>query len=146
MVAEIERGAVAGFAGALAMSVSTNAEMRLRGRPPSPAPALAIGRLLRIDTGGKRKEMLLTSAGHFVTSVALGATRGAMARLGVRPLPAGFALFGLALLPEVLVLPLLGASPPPWRWSGYDGAIAALHHGVYAGGTNAAYWLLDDRA
>jgi len=116
------RGATAGFAGALAMSVSTNAEMRLRGRPPSDAPARAISRLLGIDAGGKRRRMQLALAGHLVTSVTLGAARGVMGRRGVPPAPAGAALFALAMVPEIVVVPALGAAAPPWRWSATDAA------------------------
>jgi hypothetical protein len=141
----IARGAVAGFAGAMVMSVSTNVEMRLRGRPPSDAPARALGRLLGVDPGGRWRKTGLAMAGHLATSVSLGAVRGALAGAGVRSGPAGGALFGLALLPEIVVVPALGASEPPWRWSAADAAVAILHHGVYAAATNRAYGLLDER-
>lgn len=141
----LARGAVAGFAGAMAMSVSTNAEMRLRDRPPSDAPAKALSRLLGIDAGGPRRRMALAFGGHLATSVSLGAARGALAKAGVSSGPALGALLGLALLPEILVVPALGAAPPPWRWSGADAAIGVLHHGVYAVTTNEAYGLLDRR-
>jgi hypothetical protein len=145
MVEAIGRGLAAGFAGALAMSVSTNAEMRLRGRPPSDAPARALSRLLGVDARTRRRKTLLALGGHLGTSLALGATRGALAHAGVRPARAGGALLGLALLPEVLVVPALGAAPPPWRWSATDTAVSLLHHGVYAGTTNVVYGLLDRR-
>jgi len=141
----IERGVAAGFVGALAMSVSTNTEMRLRGRPPSDAPARAIGRIFGVEPGGRRRKMLLAFGGHVVTSVALGTARGAMDLAGMRPRPAGAALLGLALLPEVVVVPALGASPPPWRWSAYDTFIVVLHHGVYAATTNTVYGRLGAR-
>lgn len=141
-VGAVARGAGAGFAGAIAMSVSTNLEMRLRGRAPSDAPAQALSRLLGISARGRRRRRRLALAGHLSTSIALGAARGVMARRGVKSRPAGVALFTLALLPEVVVVPALGAAKPPWRWSAADMAVAALHHGVYAGTTNAAYgWL-----
>lgn len=145
MVESIRRGLAAGFAGAMAMSVSTNAEMRLRGRPPSDAPARVLSRLLRIDASTRRRKALLASGGHLATSLALGAARGAMAAAGMRPAPAGATLLGLALLPEILIVPALGASPPPWRWSANDSAISVLHHGVYAGVTNATYGMLERR-
>jgi transposase InsO family protein len=145
MVDAIGRGLAAGFAGALAMSVSTNAEMRLRGRPPSDAPARALSRLLGVDASTRRRKTRLALAGHLATSLSLGAARGAMATAGVRPAPAGAALLGLALLPEVLAVPALGAAPPPWRWSATDACVSLLHHGVYAGTTNAVYGLLDRR-
>ena len=142
----IGRGAAAGFAGALAMSVSTNAEMRLRGRPPSDAPARAISRLVGVDAHGRRRKMQLALAGHMTTSIALGAARGVMARCGVPPAPAGAALFALAMVPEIVVVPALGAAAPPWRWAATDAAVSVVHHGVYALTTNAAHGVLESRA
>lgn len=139
-------GVGAGIAGALAMSVSTNTEMRVRGRPPSDAPAQALSRLLGVSARGRRRKLQLALAGHLATSLALGAARGLMARRGVKPGPAGAALLTLALLPEVVVVPALGAAEPPWRWSAPDAAVSVLHHGVYAVVTNEAYGRLEARA
>ena len=41
-------------------------------------------------------------------------------------------MLALGLAPEVVVVPALGAAPPPWRWSRVDMAVSLLHHGVYA--------------
>lgn len=142
----VARGVAAGFAGAIAMSMSTNAEMRLRGRPPSDAPAQALSRLLGVSARGKRRRLQLALAGHLATSITLGAARGVMARRGVGSEPAGAALFTLALLPEVVVVPALGAAKPPWRWSAADTAISVLHHGIFAVTTNATYGWLAARA
>ena len=144
--AAVARGAVAGFAGAMVMSVSTNLEMRLRGRPPSDAPARALARIFGVSARGKRRKMQLALAGHLATSLSIGAAGGALRSAGMRPAPAGLALFGLALLPEIVIVPALGAAPAPWRWSGVDWAVSVVHHGVYAGTTNAMYVLLDARA
>ena len=146
MLAALTRGIGAGVAGAVAMSASTNAEMRLRGRAPSDAPARAISRLLGVRARGKRRKMQLALAGHVGTSVAFGAARGAMALRGVKPAPAGAALFALAMVPEIVVVPALGAAAPPWRWNATDTAISVLHHGVYAATTSAAYRRLEARA
>lgn len=143
--AAVGRGALAGFAGALVMSVSTSAEMRLRGRAPSDAPAKAIARIFGIRARGRRRKMQLAFAGHMATSVTIGAAGGALRKAGMPPAPAGAALFGLALLPEIVVVPALGATAPPWRWSAADWSVAALHHGVYAAATSSAYALLEAR-
>jgi uncharacterized protein YndB with AHSA1/START domain len=138
VAASIGRGALAGLAGAAAMSVSTNAEMRLRGRPPSDAPMRAIERLLGVRARG-RGGILLGAAGHVTASVGVGVARGALGAAGVGSRAAGAASLALALVPEVLVVPALGASDPPWRWSRSDVAIAVLHHGVFAAALQAAY-------
>ncbi|HSI80724.1 MAG TPA: hypothetical protein VK919_08750 [Solirubrobacterales bacterium] len=122
------------------MSVSTNLEMRLRNRPPSYAPAKALGRALGIDVSSDRRKRLLGVVGHVGTAVSLGAARGLLDR--PRPLgpgAGGFALFGLAMAPEVIAVPALGAADPPWRWSRTEVALSVLHHAVFAVGTATAY-------
>ena len=135
----LARGALAGLAGAAVMSVSTNAEMRLRGRPPSDAPARAIERLLRIRIRGRRNRMRAAAVGHVATSVGVGAARGALDAAGMPVRAADAATFALALMPELVVVPVTGAAAPPWRWSPTEGAISVLHHAVYAGTVIAAY-------
>jgi hypothetical protein len=137
--AALARGALAGLAGAAAMSVSTNAEMRLRGRKPSDAPAKTIERLLGITLRGRRKRMRAAAAGHVVASLGVGMARGGLDAAGVAPAAALAATAGLAMLPELVVVPATGAAPPPWEWSPEDAAISVLHHGVYVGTTVAAY-------
>ena len=58
---------------------------------------------------------------------------------GVRPPPAAAAMLALGLAPEVVVVPALGAAPPPWRWSRADVAVSLLHHGVYAAAVESSY-------
>jgi hypothetical protein len=124
------------------MSVSTTVEMRLRGRPPSDARARALGRLPGVNARGKRRRRRLLVGGHLATSLTLGAACGVLELAGVRPRPAAAAVFGLALVPEVVVVPALGAVQPPWRWSRAEVALTLLHHGVYATVVNGAYRLL----
>lgn len=146
ILALMGRGALAGLAGAMVMSASTNAEMRLRGRPPSYAPAKTIAKLFGVSIRGERRKKMLGTVGHVATAVPLGVVRGLLDRLGLGPRSASAALFGLAMAPEILVVPALGAADPPWKWSAEDTAISILHHGVFAAGTTAAYELLAARA
>jgi hypothetical protein len=140
--AALGRGALAGAAGAAAMSASTNTEMRLRGRPPSDAPARAIERVLGTKIKGRGRRLRAAAAGHVVASLAVGCARGGMDVAGVPKAAAGAATVGLALAPEVVVVPALGAGPPPWRWGAADTAISLMHHGVYAGTVIAVYGAL----
>jgi uncharacterized protein YndB with AHSA1/START domain len=143
--AAVGRGGLAGVAGAVAMSVSTNVEMRLRGRPPSDAPARAIERVLGTRIEGRKRRVRAAAAGHLATSLGLGSARGAMDAAGVPGAAAGAATFALALAPEVVVVPALGAGPPPWRWGVAETAISVLHHAVYAGTVLAVYGALRRR-
>lgn len=96
------------------MSVSTNMEMRVRGRPPSDAPAKALARLLKVKPRGRRKELLAVGA-HVATAGSLRAARGLLERFEPSHTAGGFVLFGLAMTPDAVVLPALGASRPQWR-------------------------------
>ena len=138
------RGVLAGLAGAAAMSASTNAEMRLRGRPPSDAPAKALARILRVKPRGRRAQALGT-AGHVGTAVSLGAVRGLLDSAGAGSRTGGLVLFAMAMTPDAAVVPALGVTPPPWRWTRTDAAISVLHHAVFAAATNAAYLRLRGR-
>jgi len=58
IAAELGRGLIAGFVGAVAMTIASTLEMKLRKRPPSSAPADAAGKVLGIqprDEKGKRR-------------------------------------------------------------------------------------------
>ena len=135
----VVRGAAAGLAGALAMTVSTNSEMRLRGREPSYAPAEAVAGLLNVRANGERAKQLLGLGGHLATGVSLGVVRGLLDRLGLGARGAGTALFAVAMVPEAVVVPALGATEPPWKWSATDTAVSLLHHAVFAVVTTVAF-------
>lgn len=144
-IVAVARGMAAGLAGSIAMSFSTNVEMRVRRRPPSDAPARALARVLGSRIRGEKHKARLTLAGHVATSLVLGGARGVIALGGLRPAPAGAALFGLALLPDVVIVPALGGAEPPWRWTVGDAAVTVLHHAVYAAATNGAFAVLEAR-
>lgn len=55
---------------------------------------------------------------------------------------AGVLLFLAVWLTEQVELPVLGLTPPPWKWGIKENAIDAWHHAVYAGGTVAGWVLL----
>lgn len=132
----ISEGVKAGFGGAIVMSVSTNLEMRLSGRDASDSPAKALERLFGIDTENERAEQALVLAAHVATSVSLGVVAAGLRRR-LPPLLAASFLFGASLIPELVVVPVLGAADPPWNWSRYGAAQAIVHHAVYAVSTAA---------
>jgi uncharacterized protein YndB with AHSA1/START domain len=138
------RGALAGTAGAVAMSAATNVEMRLRGRDPSYAPAKTLGRVLGLNVRTEREKKLLGIAGHTATAVSLGVAGGLLRRAGLGPRSARLGLFGLAMAPELVIVPALGATDPPWRWSRSDTVISVVHHAIFAATTSAAYEALAD--
>lgn len=127
----ISQGVKAGFGGAVVMSISTNLEMRLSGREASDAPAKALERLFGIDLEDERAEQALVATAHVATSASLGVVAAGLRRR-LPPLVAGSFLLAASLIPELVVVPALGAAEAPWKWSGKDTAQAVLHHAVYA--------------
>jgi hypothetical protein len=136
----VGRGLVAGAAGTAAMTASSTLEMKLRHRPASTAPARAVGRVLGVEPVNPAGERRFATVAHSLTGVSLGGARAALELAGVRSsrtaLPASFAV---AMAPEIVVAPALGATDPPWRWGVLESAISALHHVVWAGASEAAY-------
>jgi hypothetical protein len=136
----VGRGLAAGLAGTALMTVSSTREMKLRGREPSTAPAKAVGRLLGVRPSGPKGEQRFATVAHSVTGVSLGAARGLLDVAGVRrPIAVLPAAFAIVMTPEVVLAPALGATDPPWRWGVAETAMSALHHAVWAVGTEVAY-------
>ena len=147
---EVGKGLLAGFAGAVAMTIASTIEMKLRRRPASSTPADAAGKVLGVqprDEAGKRRFGTLV---HYAYGSAWGLGRAALgaalctsSRLRrrsalVEPIAFFAAVWGAALA----MLPALGVAKPFWRWGAKEVAIDALHHSVYAAATDGAYRLL----
>ena len=148
---EVGKGLLAGFVGAVAMTVASTIEMKVRRRPPSSTPADAAGKVLGVqprDEAGKRRFGTLV---HYAYGSAWGLGRAALGaalctssrRRGrrsalVEPIAFFAAVWGAALA----MLPALGVAKPFWRWGAKEVAIDALHHSVYAAATDGAYRLL----
>jgi uncharacterized protein YndB with AHSA1/START domain len=135
----VRDGAIAGLVGAAAMSISTNLEMRLRGRRPSEAPAKALARVLGVSVNGERHKQLVGAAGHAATALSLGSALGLVERIMPGRRMQGVALFGLAMTPDAVVVPALGVTRPPWKWTRTEAGVSALHHAVFAAATTGAY-------
>lgn len=137
------RGVAAGLAGGAAMSVSTALDIRLTGRPPSRVPARAIERLLGIRRLRGDSERRFGAFAHVAMSAGIGGIRGSLSAFGLRAPYAGPVLFAFALVPDFVIVPALGVSEPPTRWSRQDLARSMLHHAVFAGVTASALSALE---
>jgi hypothetical protein len=138
----LSRGLAAGAAGAAAMTLSTATEMRVRGRPASIAPVQAAERAtgIRLPSDGARR------ASSWAGSVAFGTALGLVRPLlGGRPVASPAAFLLVASLPDLALVPALGAAPPPWRWGAGELAISALHHAAYAASGEATWRSLERR-
>jgi hypothetical protein len=134
----------AGAGGTIAMTASSTAEMRLRDREPSSAPIDALEKALgrRIPD---RWRSLAGNAAHIGTGVALGLPRAVLARLGVREPAATLAFVPVASLPDVVIVPAMGVTEPPWTWGATEFAISLGHHVAYALGASAGVRLVGGR-
>jgi hypothetical protein len=135
-------GLLAGLAGTVAMTLSSGLEARLRGRQGSSAPAEVAGKLLGVEPRDERGKARFSTIVHWSYGTGWGAVRGLLAVAGLSPLQAAVSHLGLVWSTELVMLPGLQATPPPWRWGGSELAIDAAHHTVYAGATSVAYTAL----
>jgi hypothetical protein len=127
---------LAGIGGTLAITASTTLEMRLRGRPASQVPADTVERLLGRELHPPLRQAAGTAA-HLVSGLALGPPRVLLASIVARE-PAATLLFALvASAPDVVIVPALGVTEPPWRWGATELAISLAHHLAYAAGASA---------
>lgn len=129
-------GLLAGFAGAVLMTVSQKVEMAITGRQPSSTPAEAAEKIAGVDLADTDEQRLSTPL-HLAFGSALGLGLAASARV---PEPARSALFFAgAWSAGTGVLTGLELSEPPTRWDAKTLAVDLAHHAVYAAGAVAAF-------
>lgn len=137
------RGFLSGIVGGIAMSASTALDMRLTGRGPSSVPGRAIERSMKIEKLGEAGSRRVTLVAHFAVSGLTGGAWGTVAAVGPNAVSRGYVLFGLAVLPDLAVVPAMRLAPPPWRWSAADMARTGVHHGVFALMTSSTFARLE---
>lgn len=116
-VADIARGALAGLAGTVVISALSAVEARLRGRPAVYEPAAMAGRLGR-RVGMRLDDRQRAWAGRLMRwpyGASWGAALGALAPGRGWPV-SGLLLGGAVLGFELIVLPLVSATPRIRRW------------------------------
>jgi hypothetical protein len=136
-VSLVRASLAAGAGGTVAITASSTLEMGVRGRPASRAPSDAVERVLgrRLDPPSRK---VAGTAAHLASGLALGLPRALLERAGVRE-PLATALFlPVAWAPDLVVVPALGVSDPPWRWGAAELAVSAVHHLAYALGAAGA--------
>ncbi len=139
----VGKGALAGFVGTAAMTVSSTIEMRLRKRAASSAPANAAATVLGIeqfhDEAAKQRFGNLV---HWGYGTSWGAFRGLLAATGMSSAAATFGHGAVMWGSEQVLLPTLGVAPPLTKWGRNEIAIDAWHHTVHVVATLVAYDLI----
>ncbi|MDP8943886.1 MAG: hypothetical protein M3N16_07190 [Actinomycetota bacterium] len=140
----IGKGAVAGFAGTVAMTVSSTVEQKLRRRPPSAAPARAAERVLGIESfESDATEERFSNLVHWGYGTGWGIVRGLLRAVGFAPQAATALHLAAVWGTEQVMLPTLDVAPPLFTWGGREIAIDLWHHVVYAVATGVAYDLVE---
>lgn len=139
----IGKGLFAGVAGTAAMTVSSTLEARTRGRQPSSTPATAAGKVLGVEPTGEKEKARFSNIVHWGYGTNWGAVRGVIAAMGLHGVPAAGLFFCTIWGTELVMLPSLGVTSPPFKWGAKELAIDAFHHLVYSGTTSAVYEYLD---
>ena len=148
IASEVGRGLIAGFVGAVAMTISSTIEMKLRRRPPSSAPADAAGKVLGVQPRDEKGKQRFATVVHYAYGSGWGLARAALAaatcagRRQRASIAAPVAHFAIVWGASLAMLPALGVAKPFWRWGTKEVAIDVLHHSVYAAATDGAYRLL----
>jgi len=131
------RSILAGAAGTAALSLSYTAERRLRPRhqgpldyDDSPVPGQIVASLAQLPHASAHEVQQLGTALRWGYGSAFGLAHGFLRRrIGE---PGASAIFGGTLLGATFSLfPLLGNTPPPWRWPADVFATCVGTHAVY---------------
>jgi hypothetical protein len=138
------RSVVAGAAGTATMTLAYGATRRLRAGvrgeldyDDGPVPGEIVATVLRLDpvSGCRHRELGVLLRWSY--GPAFGLVHGVLHR-GL-PEPWASTAFGVTVMTSTLTLfPLLGHTPPPWRWSAGVLATSLGTHAAYVAGVAAA--------
>lgn len=127
----VARGAAAGAAGTVAMTLGEWVEQRYTRRPDSYVPARTLARLLHLrdpdaDRPGRNWAM------HLGTGASVGVLRAVMARANLRGPAASFLHTWVRLSVDQTLENATGAGAPPPSWPRRELAIDVAHKASYA--------------
>jgi hypothetical protein len=142
------RSVLAGTAGTATMTLAYRAERRLRPKVHGPldyddslVPGKIVGGIMHLSSVTDREEHELGLGLRWTYGSAFGIWHGVLRRTIGEPWAS--AAFGATLMTATLTLfPLLGRTPPPWRWPPSVIATAFGTHAAYVGAVAA----VSDRA
>lgn len=146
LASAIGKGAVAGFAGTVAMTISSTLEAKLRKRQFSTTPARAAQKVLGIKEFDSPRDLSrFSDLVHWGYGTGWGVVRAVLREFGLGPALATPAHFAALYGSEVVTLPALDVTPPVTMWAREELAIDVFHHLVYATATGLAYERLNGR-
>jgi hypothetical protein len=142
------RSVVAGAAGTATMTLAYAAERRLRRRGEAPldyddslVPGQIVASVMHLPHVTQREDRDLGLALRWSYGSAFGLAHGALRRV-VREPWASLAFGGTLMTATLTLFPLLGRTPPPWRWPADVMATSLGTHAAYV----TAVAVVDDAA
>jgi uncharacterized membrane protein YagU involved in acid resistance len=141
------RALLSAVMGTAAMTLSSTVEMDVRGRDPSTAPGRAANKLLGLIGVPELKGPplhVLSDVTHWLYGTAWGLVFWLLVDVAGVSLPVAGPLFLLIVWGTGQVqLPVLGITPPSWKWGATEVVIDIWHHVVYAAATVGGWVLID---
>lgn len=140
---ELERGVVAGFVGTAVMTAGYGVERRLRhshGGPldydDSTVPSHAAMVVLRVHTLDDHRQRQLGFLVHWGYGSVMGIPRVLLGRR-LPPTQATVVYWAGLMVMTATLFPLLGDTPPPWRWKPDVILTSVFQHALFAAGVGA---------
>jgi hypothetical protein len=137
------RGALAGLAGVLVMTVGEKVEQRFTGRRNSYVPARALMGMAAQQPSESTTSTPWNHAMHWGTGALLGALRGVWSATGIRGAEATATHTVVRLAFDQTVENTTGAGAPPSTWPASERALDVAHKALYsvATGVVADRWI-----
>src|SRR3954451_14660484 len=126
------RGALAGLAGAAAMTAAEKMEQAVTGRPNSYVPARALLTMTGRSLSDDERPPIWNHAMHWGTGVLLGALRGAWSATGIRGSEATIAHTVVRLAFDQTVENATGVGAPPSTWPHRERVVDLTHKAIYS--------------
>ncbi|HEC30669.1 MAG TPA: hypothetical protein ENI66_01490 [Candidatus Yonathbacteria bacterium] len=125
----------AGFLGTIVMTLGQVFEMRITGRSISFSPAIGFSKVFGInfDVLTERNKTTLNYIAHFLYGTVWAIPFTLLLLAGFTNYLSMLLMYFIVVWAQgMVVLPLFGATPPPWKWGIKSLSKDGMHHFIYA--------------
>ncbi|MFW5813779.1 MAG: hypothetical protein ACOCXC_05555, partial [Fibrobacterota bacterium] len=110
------KGLFCGLAATAVMTLAQQIEMKITGRSGSDTPARAGATVLGVTPDSEEKKGRFNYMVHFFYGTVWGVAQGVLSLFGFTRTVAALFHFISMWVTGMIILPLLKASSPPWKW------------------------------